>query len=283
MLQLFAGVSIAALGVAATSPITVVCNKDNTIDVTVDYDKPASVLEFSYGTCNKDTSRANFTQNSNNGWSFQLDVSACGMDNKLRTLEYNQTAAMRVGRVSGGTELTLAHFDIDSYCTYTSSYTVKFDYGTLSTESHEFESGAGLIDLTFSLKSYNHNYSAEATNSKKAGESVNLGLTITNKNFNHAADHRNSATGKVFAPQSCVIKDDQGQSYTLFDHAVNGCKNDDVDFSISFSQSDNMWRFSHMLFLIGNHRQSTLSLECTVIVCDRSKSTDCDAVVNACL
>lgn len=38
-----------------------------------------------------------------------------------------------------------------------------------------------------------------------------------------------------------------------------------------------------MLFLIGNHRVSKLSLECVVIVCDRSKSADCDAVINSCI
>ena len=267
---------------SANDAITVTCNKDNTIDVKIKYDKKAEVLDFSYGDCDKAESRANFTQNSDNGWDFQLDVSACGMDNKLRNLQYNQTAKMRVGRTSSGTELTMATFDIDSYCTYTASYTVKFDYGDVTTEAHTYKSDAGLIDLEFALKSFHANYSGETASPTQAGEKIYLALWIKNKGFNHAADIFHSKDGKVFAPKSCEVTDANSQRYTLFDHS-NGCKNADVDFSISFDQDTNQWRFSHILFLIGNHRTSQLNLECDVVVCDKKDSVACDAVVKSCI
>lgn len=270
---------------ASSDDISVVCNSDNTIDVNIKYDKKAEVLGFQYGDCTKDSGqhRINFTQKADFGWSMQFDVDACGMNDKLRTLQYNQTATMRVGRKSGGSELTLANFDIDSYCTYTASYKVKFDYGNVQAEAHTFASDAGLINLTFALKSYKaNNYSVEESHPTQAGETIYLGLSITNKGFDHADNIKTSASGKVFAPESCVVKDEKNNAqYTLFDQAGN-CANDDVDLSISYDQDMNMWQFSHTLFLLGNHRASTLGLECTVIVCDRKDASKCDAIVNKC-
>merc|ERR1711912_8489 len=274
-LGLFVGAS------AATSPISVVCNNDNTIDVAVAYDQKAEVLEFSYGDCDMAKSRANFTQNSDFGFAFRLDVDACNMNDKLRTLEYNQTASMRIGRKSAGAELTLATFQIDSYCTYTSSYKVKFNYGDIKAQAVSYASDAGLINISFALKSYNANYSTEEAHSNKAGETINLGLSITNANFDHADDITNSTSGKVFAPKSCKVVNDNEEEYSLFDSSAS-CANDDVDFSISYDQDKNMWQFSHILFLLNNDRVSKLSLECDIIVCDGSQSSECDAVVKAC-
>jgi len=285
MLRKLVPFALASAAMASSDDISVVCNSDNTIDVDVKYDKKAEVLSFQYGDCTVDSTnhRINFTQKSDFGWSLKLDVDACNMNDKLRTLEYNQTATMRVGRKSGASELTLANFDIDSYCTYTASYKVKFDYGNVEAEAHTFQSDAGLINLTFALKSYKaNNYSVEETHPTQAGETIYLGLSITNKGFDHAADISNSATGKVFAPESCTVKDETNSAeYTLFNQAGN-CANDDVDLDIKYDQDMNMWQFSHTLFLLGNHRASTLGLECTVIVCDRQDASKCDAIVSKC-
>jgi len=282
---------LATLGVASSAifaqpsvnPISVECNGDNTIDVSIDYDQKAEILSFEYGSCTKDNvGRANLTQQADFGWKFTLDVDLCNMNDKLRTLQYNQTMSVRVGKKSQTMELTLANFQIDSYCTYTSSYKVKFDYGNLEAETISYSKDAGLVNLTFAIKSYNANFSTEEANSKQAGEIVNLGLSVTSDNFNHAEDIATSKTGKVFAPKKCVVSDNNAQTYTLFDSEDN-CQNKDIDFSIDFAQEKNMWQFSHILFLLGDYRTSKLSLSCDVIVCDKQKSDDCDAVVKSCL
>ena len=287
MMQKLAYFGLAATGalaiVPAPSPITVTCNKDNTIDVTIDYDKKAEVLDFSYGTCDALTSRANFTQNAQFGWAFQLDVSSCGMDGKLRNLEYNQTASMRVGRRSGNMNLTLATFDINSFCTYTSTYKVKFDYGDVDAEAHTFASDGGTVNISFALQSYNQNYSRQANHSNAAGQMIYLGLSVTSDGFNHAANMTNATSGKVFAPQSCQVVDEHDTKYTLFAHDKDNCGNTAVDFGISYHQATNIWRFQHVLFLMGNYRKSTLALECTVVVCDMAKGgNDCQKVMRAC-
>merc|ERR1712178_229048 len=282
---------LATLGVASSAifaqpsvnPINVECNGDNTLDVSIDYDREAEILDFEYGSCTKDNvGRANLTQQSDFGWKFTLDVDSCNMNDKLRTLKYNQTMSVRVGKKSQAMELTLANFEVDSYCTYTAAYKVKFDYGSLEAETVSFASDAGLINLTFAIKSYNANFSAEQPNSEQAGEIINLGLTVVNDNFDHA-QNASSKTGKIFAPKKCVVSDERSQTYTIFDYEADDCQNQDIDFTIAFSEQQKMWQFSHILFLLGDYRTSKLSLTCDVIVCDKQKSGDCDAVVKACL
>jgi len=224
------------------------------------------------------------TQNSDLGWAFQLDVSACGMDGRLRTLDYNQTAFMRVGRKDGAVELTLATFDIDSYCSYTESYKVKFDYGTLDAEAHQFDSAGGLVNISFSLQAYNKDYTNAVNHSTAAGQMIYLGLTVTSDGFDFADNMTDKAiSGKAFAPQSCEVSDEHNTTYTLFAWDDDSCNNDAVDFSIEYDNAKNMWQFEHILFLMGNYRKSTLSLECTVVVCDMQRANNaCNQVFEAC-
>jgi len=228
MLRQILALSFGYCFVCATqsNPISVECNDDNTIDVSIDYDQRAEILDFEYGTCTKDNVgtawRGNLTQQPDFGWKFTLDADTCNMNDKLRSLKYNQTMNVRVGRKSSGNlELTLANFEIDSYCTYSSTYKVEFDYGTLEAESVTFASDAGLINLTFALKSYNTNFSAEQAHEKKAGKFINLGLTVESDNFDYAEDIASSKTGKVFAPKKCQVVDENNFEYTLFDHEAN--------------------------------------------------------------
>jgi len=277
---------VTAASAAMPNPIKVTCNEDNTIDVTIDYDKRAEVLEFSYGSCNATNGRHNLTQNVNYGWDFQLDVDACGMDGRLRTLDYNQTAFMRVGRKDGNFELTMATFDIDGYCSFTESYKVKFDYGTLDAEAHQFESAGGLVNISFALQAYNENYTNAVNHSNVAGQKIYLGLTIISDGFDFANMTDKSTfttTGKAFAPQSCVVSDENNTNYTLFANDEDRCDNDAVDFSIGYDDAQNMWQFEHILFLLGNYRKSNLALECDVVVCDMQEIfNDCTKVFRNC-
>merc|ERR1711912_175824 len=96
-------------------------------------------------------------------------------------------------------------------------------------------------------------------------------------------DQANS--GKALAPQGCKVSDEHGITYTLFQWNLpeKDCTNDDVDFSIAYDKAKNMWQFEHILFLLGNYRKSTLSLECDVVVCDMQRANNaCNQVFEAC-
>merc|ERR1712178_7130 len=116
------------------------------------------------------------------------------------------------GRKDNNFELTLATFDIDSYCSYTESYKVKFDYGTLDAEAHQFDSAGGQM--------------------------IYLGLTVTSDGFDFADNMTDKASsGKAFAPQSCEVSDEHNTTYTLFAWDDDSCNNDAVDFSIEYDNA----------------------------------------------
>ena len=58
------------------------------------------------------------------------------------------------------------------------------------------------------------------------------------------------------------------------------CENEIIDLSVSYVS--NMWRISHILFLIGDKESSSYELECGVIVCDVQAASACEAVKTAC-
>jgi hypothetical protein len=291
----------ALLGVSGTevessdNGVAVTCNEDNTLTVDITYDMTAEILELHYGSCDASGVRGT-DQNSEFDWTLTFDVTACGMDSKLRTLDYNQTATIRVGRISGGTELTLANFDVDSFCSYTATYTVNFDYGTLTTEGHSFDSTGGLIDLDIKIKSYESSFDNEMSSATQGGEMIYLGMTVQNEGFNHGSF--GGSTGKVFAPQSCSVSDKANElHYTLFDtrdstgedssdssdDTEGSCNNPDVQLTMTYDSASHMWRISHILFLLGNHRTSTFELSCDVVVCDQGGDhSACDDVYDAC-
>jgi len=271
---------------ATEDGITVTCNDDNTIAVTIEYDNVADILELTYGTCNENSDgiKGADSQNSENGWDLAFNVTACGMDSKLRTLEYEQNAKVRVGRKSQDLELTMANFEIESYCEYTATYTVKFDYGTLSTEAHEFAESGGLIGLDIVINSFESTFNSRMSGATKGGKTIYLGMEITNEGvvFNDDTEDR---SGKQFAPQSCSVNDTGNNlQYTLFDAVDGDCANADVDLTVAYDSSTHMWQFSHTLFLLDDYRSSSFELICEVIVCEASvEDNACDAINDKCL
>merc|ERR1711970_923500 len=69
--------------------ISAVCNDDNTISVKIDYDRAGSILSASYGTCGA-SDMAGADASNVKTWDVTLNPSRCGMETKLRTLNYTQ-------------------------------------------------------------------------------------------------------------------------------------------------------------------------------------------------
>jgi type VI protein secretion system component Hcp len=284
------------------SGIEVTCNDDNTLEFAITYDHVAEILEFNYGSCNLDSIRdSQKAQDSDLDFTFSLDVSTCDMDSNLRTLQYNQTADIRLGRKAGAQEITLAHFDVDATCEYTHRYTVTFNYNTITSEAHQFDQSGGLIGLNFEIDSYNSLFNETAAAPNTGGETIYLGLKLDedlNEGFDHAEHYLNSRDGKVFVVERCSVSDTGNNiEFTLFDAAPEDsnvaatCGNEHVNLIVgcehcvdAVHDADHvpMWTIQHTLFLLGDHKESTFQLSCDVLVCDMQKSDDCNAVLTVC-
>ena len=100
------------------------------------------------------------------------------MDDKLRNLKYNQTAEFTVGRSAGGNNLIFSTYEIDTYCEYTASYTVSFEYGLVNADTHDFDGPGGIIGLQFFIESTNEHFNETKTSSTKAGDMIFLTLQL---------------------------------------------------------------------------------------------------------
>jgi len=257
-----------------------VCNDDNTLTVDVESEVSGSILSVAYGSCSKaDISGANVTDQTQ--WSLTLEPSRCDMEGNLRTLKYNQTAEIVVGRQDGALQLVFNTYKVDSYCQYTAEYTVTFTYSSVSATEYEFTDSGGVLGLNFYIESMNEHFNETTVSSQVAGSTIYLSLklnTTANENFDNA-DSANATSGKLFVPKACTVEDGNNNTYSLFDTDANKCTNDIIDLEISAKQfgadGSQEWNFSHTLFLIDDQDASTYTLSCTVIVCDASRSDDC--------
>jgi hypothetical protein len=256
------------------------CNDDNTLTLSVPFDREAEILEINYGSCTKDSFRADDLAQDPSDFSFTIvmDLAVCEMDSTVRTIELVQRADLRIGRSSveigtGDThELSFATFDLDSYCSLTDTYEVVFDYGNLTVYQDKFEDEAGNVTLVFDIKAYNQDYSQpDFAHSTIAGNHIYLGITISSV-FNY--DERE------FAPERCTFHDlTNGFQYTMFLTTVSGgCENEDVELDLSYNADDHMWRMRHVLFLLGDFDESTFQLKCTMKVCTISEDSICDDI-----
>jgi hypothetical protein len=259
---------------ATTSAFNMTCNNDNTITINIPYEKKASILKFTYGTCNEGNQDFSTAQDPNTfDFRITLDVERCGMDGVLRTLDYNQTAFIVVGRKQGDFDLIFSDYTIEAYCSYADRYVVRFSYGELEMEHAVWNETAGTVNLTFAIDSYNANFSKKAVASKIGGDMIHLGLSVTSAGFSHDRIK--------YAPTKCTVYEvgHRETFFTLFDTAST-CKNDVIDLSVAFV--NDIWQISHILFLLDSKRSSTYELECQVIACDAGRADACNAVVNAC-
>merc|ERR1711934_589432 len=283
MVKFLIASALAALASAdgVSNGITATCQEDNTIDVTINYDQASKIIGATYGSCNETDIDGAVTSGDVTSWAITLNPSRCGMESKLRNLVYNQTASFRFGRKDGNTEIVFATMEVDSYCNYTSEYTVTFAYGPVNADSYDFTDSGGLLGLHFYIKSYASNWSTEQAPSTIAGHKIYLKLHLNstaNKDFDDATSF-NAATGKVFVPTKCEVADDNSNYYTLFD--TNGsakCTNSVIDLSVSYVEgSGQHWKVSHVLFLLNDEKESSYTLSCTVLVCDMQQATACSA------
>jgi hypothetical protein len=273
---------IIGLLAATAQAFDVTCNDDNTLTVYFPFHKEAVLLTATYGTCiTPDADGIAWRQDSDDlSFTVELDVTRCGMDSNLRTLEYSQSARFTVGRTHNGQALQFADFVVDSYCSYDDVYEITFDYGTLSTASQTFNDTGGTIILQFSIDAYDENYEGKLSiedQPSTGGEMIYLGLTIVEgQGFNYDA--------KTFVMSACSVEDVENTelSYTIYDTDDFGCENDAVDLSVGYDSTSNIWQMSHVLFLLDDVSQSQFSLSCTVIVCDAARSDTCDTVKQMC-
>merc|ERR1739848_468663 len=172
------------------------CNTDSTITVFIPYDKPAELLTVSYGKCNN-VSDITIEKEGANNYDFKItmDIVRCEMDNKLRTLDYNQTAEFTVGRYLGDTAIHFSDFAVKSYCSFESEYKVVFEYGNITESGQTFTGSGGKVNLTFDMQAYSSDYSGVLSQAPtQAGDMIYLGLKVNNTNFD-----------KLFTPTKCEV------------------------------------------------------------------------------
>jgi hypothetical protein len=281
MVKFLIASALAALAIAdgTDNGISAVCKEDNTIDVTINYDQASKIIGATYGSCNETDIDGAVTSGDVTYWSITLNPSRCGMESKLRNLVYNQTASFRFGRKDGDTEIVFATMEVDSYCNYTSEYTVTFAYGPVNADSYDFTDSGGLLGLHFYIKSYASDWSTEQAPSSTAGEKIYLKLHLNstiNKDFDDATSF-DASTGKVFVPTKCEVEDDSSNSYTLFDtNSGAKCSNAFIDLSVSYVEgAGQLWKIEHTLFLLNDEKESSYTLSCTVLVCDMQQPDAC--------
>merc|ERR1712048_469094 len=273
-----AGLAFAGDVEPPTSDITATCNADNTITVIINHDIDAKVLSASYGSCNlTSTGISGFDTDNVKTWTGTLEPSRCGMEGNLRNLKYNQTAEFTVGRSAAGKDLVFSTYNVDTYCEYTAFYTVTFDYGSISAESHKFDGTGGLIGLNFYVQSTNEHFNETKTSSSQAGEAIYLKLALNdtaNKNFDYA-ENVLASSGKAFVPTKCFVTDSNGSNFTLFDTIENDCSNDVIDLVVSYDNDAHSWNIKHTLFLLDSQDSSDYTLTCEIMVCDMSAGNAC--------
>jgi hypothetical protein len=200
------------------------------------------------------------------------------MEGKLRNLQYNQTAKFTVGREVNGKQLVFSTYDVDTFCEYKNTYTVTFDYGTISADENSFTGTGGLIGLQFYFESTNEHFNQSQAVSKQAGDLIYLTLQLNdtaNKNFNHA-ENFTATTGKAFVPSKCLVVDSASKrNFTIFDTAATDCSNDVIDLVVNYDSDAHVWQIQHTIFLLDNQDESTYHLSCDVVVCDMQKGDDC--------
>merc|ERR1712110_495133 len=154
MVEFLIASALAALAIAdgTDNGISATCKEDNTIDVTINYDQASKIIGATYGSCNETDIDGAVTTNDVTSWAITLNPSRCGMESKLRNLVYNQTASFRFGRKDGNTEIVFATMEVDSYCNYTSEYTVTFAYGPVNADNSNYNT---LFDTNGSAKCTN--------------------------------------------------------------------------------------------------------------------------------
>merc|ERR1711934_1193340 len=259
MVKFLIASALAALASAdgVSNGITATCKEDNTIDVSIHYDQASKIIGATYGSCNETEIDGATTTGDVTSWAITLNPSRCGMESKLRNLVYNQTASFRFGRKDGNTEIVFATMEVDSYCNYTSEYTVTFAYGPVNADSYDFTDSGGLLGLHFYIKSYASNWSTEQAPSSTAGEKIYLKLqlnTTINDDFDHA---------------------------TSFSASTAKCTNSFIDLSVSYvSGTGQHWKIEHTLFLLNDEKESSYTLSCTVLVCDVQQVGDCQGAKN---
>lgn len=276
--------SIIANGVSA------VCENDGTISVKLDYAKTSEILELSYGSCNLTSSGVSgFSGLSSNGWNGTLDSSRCDMESNLRTLEYNQTGTFTVGRkLPDGHRIVFANFDLQTYCSYVSEYTVLFNIGDIESAGGLYDALGNkaeeptnpLEDLVFDFSSYNSNFTEKQNMSNVAGSMINLGITASSSNPNITMEELTSA-GAAIAPTSCIVATaDKSKNYTIFDTSAKKCSNDFIELSVSrhVNGGQQMIQIQYRLFMFqssGKSGASGYQLTCTTLTCGSAATAEC--------
>jgi len=273
--------SALAAATASAKNITAKCLPDNTINVVIHSDIAADILDVDYGSCDEssigDAIDSNFNATGATKWEGTINPARCDMESNLRTLKYNQTAKFTVGKKDGSNKLVFATYEIDTYCEYTATYTVTFNYGDVNAANYDFDQSGGLVGLNFYFTSTDSDFNTTKAPSTTAGEKIYLTLKLNataNPNFDHA-ESVTSSSGKLFSPTKCIVMDtaNSNANYTLFEGTSEAdCTNDFIDLSVSYQGTSNgtkepQWNISHDLFLLNNVNKSTYTLVCDVIVC----------------
>ena len=177
-MRLFIASSLTS-AVLASNSITASCNADNTISVDIAHDINAKILSAEYGSCNLTSAGVRgFDDEDTTSWSGTLSPSLCDMDGKLRNLQYNQTAEFTVGRSAAGKNFIFSTYKVDTYCEYKATYTIDFEYGSISTVTHDFDVSGGIINLQFVVESTNEHFNATKTAPSQAGKTIYLTLGL---------------------------------------------------------------------------------------------------------
>ena len=171
--------SILAAVAHATNNIKASCNEDNTISVVINHAINATVLSAKYGACNLTSDGiGGFEKKNVKSWTGTLSPSRCDMDDKLRSLKYNQTAEFVVGLSDGYNDLIFSTFVVDTFCEYKTTYSVSFEYGSVDANAHKFDQSGGIVGLQFLFESTNAHFNETQASSTTAGSMIYLTLQL---------------------------------------------------------------------------------------------------------
>jgi len=284
--------ALASLGLASAYNVSVECAGDEDVKITIDYDKPdMKLLTLEAGDCNN-ADNATFTQNNEtNQVEVVLNMRGCNLrgnsrvSRELRTITFNPTAMIGLGRSDGDRDMFFYTSTVNLTCDVKDDYTVSINYGLIDSDYSGADGIAGGEKVyNFYMKSMNKNFSAEEAPSSRAGDTVYLEIGSTDV----------EGGAYKFSVLNCVFSENNtANTYNLFNHTENACKNNFLDFTIESTSATlakaNTYRLSHTVFTFDPTRQNDYSLTCDLKLCDydvassvavcNAMETNCDSAV----
>jgi len=202
------------------------------------------------------------------------------------------------GMTAGGQFLNFRSHVIPASCTYDSTYSLEYNFGTIQKKTDYGESDdddpttpdtqSTEGGITFNMAAYTE---AERQNLIDSGASI-----AGDTSYVTISPASVGVSGFTYAPTTCKLDEDicdangencaNENSFTLFDSAADTCTNaGPLGFSLSYNDGTSSWEFQFMLFLFNPNAINTYKLKCEVKVCieNQDPASVCNTVASNCM